>query len=108
MHPQMIEKYSQNSLFVKYVVGPAFMGYSKAAQCVWPNGLFRTVNKSATDVVRAAVGLEGLDGYPKGAYMNGSERSEPAEEAKDEKKQEEVWDFSLKLAKISEKDAGLR
>lgn len=108
VHPQMIEKYSQNSLFVKYVVGPAFMGYSKAAQCVWPNGLFRTVNKSATDVVRAAVGLEGLDGYPKGAYMNGSERSEPAEEAKDEKKQEEVWDFSLKLAKISEKDAGLR
>ncbi|GME64776.1 D-lactate dehydrogenase [Neofusicoccum parvum] len=99
VHANMISKYSK-SPFVKYIVGPGFMGYTRAAQHVWPNGTFRTVKKSATDVVRAALGLDNLGGYPKGVYMNGSEHGEAAAESKDEKKQGEVWELSLKLAKL--------
>lgn len=85
------------------------MGYTKLAVRLWPNGMFRTVQKSAGDVQNAALNLEDPDlgEYPKGSYLNGSERAESSVESKDQTKQNELWELSFKYTNLDEKETVL-
>ncbi|EGD96312.1 hypothetical protein TESG_03765 [Trichophyton tonsurans CBS 112818] len=65
------------------------------AQYLWPNGLFRTAEKSAQDLLSAALEPKHSWAHPTETYFNGSEQAEAAVEAKDEKKQQELWGLSL-------------
>ncbi|GIZ42940.1 hypothetical protein CKM354_000618700 [Cercospora kikuchii] len=107
VHPNLIKKHGNNSIIIEKLIGPALMAYSKVAQYVWPNGTFRTVNKSASDIVRAALDLDSQGESLKGAYLNGSKHEEPTAWAKDEGKQNEIWEFSLKLLNLNKSELGL-
>ncbi|KAH8766663.1 putative short-chain dehydrogenase [Diaporthe sp. PMI_573] len=69
---------------------------------LWPNGAFRTVEKSARDVVAAVIGCgpPPLSEHPKGLYLNGSEQGEYNNEALDPVKRGVVWRGSVRFAKL--------
>lgn len=69
---------------------------------LWPNGSFRTVQKSARDVLGAALecGPPPLSEHPKGLFLNGSELGEYNSEAKEPAKAEVVWRGSVRYAKL--------
>lgn len=71
---------------------------------LWPNGSFRTLQKSASDVVSAALdsGPPPLNEHPKGLFLNGSELGNYNSEAKDPAKCEIVWKGSLQYAKLED------
>ena len=78
---------------------------------VWmqPNGSLRTPAKSAADLLRASFDESApLGKHPKALYLNGSEVGPVAIEAKDEKKQRELWEGSLQYAGIKEGDTILK
>jgi hypothetical protein len=62
-----------------------------------PNGWFRTPYKSATDVLTASFDEETLGKHPKTVYLNGSARAETSPEARDESKQKQLWEASVRL-----------
>lgn len=69
---------------------------------LWPNGAFRTVDKSARDIVAAVIacGPPPLSEHPKGIYLNGSEQGEYNSEALDPVKRDVVWRGSVRFAKL--------
>lgn len=69
---------------------------------MWPNGAFRTLQKSARDVLSAALdcGPPPLSDRPKGLFLNGSELGEYNTEAKDPEKGEIVWKGSVRFANL--------
>ena len=73
-----------------------------------PNGSLRTPAKSAADLLRASFDENTLGKHPKALYLNGSEVGAATPEAKDEKKQRELWEGSLRYAGIKEGDTVLR
>ena len=74
-----------------------------------PNGSFRTPAKSAVDLLRACFDETPPVGkHPKSLYLNGSEVGPVTPEAKDEKKQKELWEGSLGYAGIKEGDTVLK
>jgi hypothetical protein len=72
-----------------------------------PNGSLRTPSKSAADLLRASFDERALGKRPKAFYLNGSEVGAVTPEAKDEKKQRELWEGSLRYAGIKEDDTAL-
>lgn len=72
-----------------------------------PNGTLRTPTKSAADLLRASFDEKALGKRPKALYLNGSEVGAVTPEAKDEKKQRELWEGSLQYAGIKEGDTAL-
>lgn len=74
---------------------------------LWPNGSFRTLQKSARDVLDAALecGPPPLSEHPKGLFLNGSELGEYNSEAKDPAKAEMVWRGSVRYAKLEDGEA---
>lgn len=95
--------------FMRNVVGPITLGVFKFLNYLNPNGLIRTVERSAADVDRAAFGIVDpvLGKYPKGVYLDGAKRVEPAADSFDEDKQKELWDFGMKLVQVEERDTAL-
>jgi hypothetical protein len=73
-----------------------------------PNGSLRTPAKSAADLLRASFDEKALGKHPKALYLNGSEVGAVTAEAKEEKKQRELWEGSLQFAGIKEGDTALR
>ncbi|KAI1413210.1 NAD(P)-binding protein [Hypoxylon sp. FL1857] len=73
-----------------------------------PNGMFRTPNRSAGDVV-AAMFDNGAVGSakPKGLYFKGAVRAEVSAEAKDKEKRQMVWRDSVRYAGLREGDTAL-
>lgn len=71
---------------------------------LWPNGAFRTLAKSARDVLAAvlACGPPPLSEHPKGLFLNGSEQGEYNIEALDSVKRGIVWRGSVRFAKLVE------
>ncbi|TID21509.1 dehydrogenase/reductase [Venturia nashicola] len=71
---------------------------------IWPNHFLRTAAKTGDDLVRVC--FEDTFGkYPKAVYVDGAEigkRMNP--EARDERKQRELWEGSLRYAGIGEGD----
>lgn len=93
-------------VFIMQVLIPTF-----AALLVYfyPNGPFRTLGKSAGDVVTAAFdcGPPPLSERPKGLYLNGSELGEYNFEAKDPRNWDAVWRCSAKYAKLAKGETAL-
>ena len=73
-----------------------------------PNGSLRTPAKSAADLLQACFNEKELGKHPKALYLNGSEVGSVTPEAKDEKKQRELWEGSLRHAGIKEGDTTLK
>lgn len=73
---------------------------------VTPNGTFRTLSKSARDVVAAAFacGPSPLCEKPKGVFLSGSELGEYNAQARDPVKRDVVWRGSVQYAKLEEGD----
>lgn len=69
-----------------------------------PNGMLRTVSKSATDVLGAAFDTMRLGERPKGVYLNGSEIGDTSAEAKDAAKQRELWEASVRYTALGPGD----
>jgi hypothetical protein len=71
---------------------------------LWPNGSFRTLQKSASDVLSAAVDCDRppLSEHPKGLFLNGSELGDYNSEAKEPAKCEIVWKGSVHYAKLED------
>ncbi|KAH8687970.1 hypothetical protein BGZ60DRAFT_394917 [Tricladium varicosporioides] len=74
---------------------------------LWPNGVLRTNDKSATDLLRACFDEENLGTYPKTLFLNGSETSESSQESRDEEKQRRLWKDSIGLVDLKENDTAL-
>ncbi|KAK7713252.1 Type I Iterative PKS [Diaporthe eres] len=69
---------------------------------LWPNGAFRTLEKSARDILAAVIacGPPPLSEHPKGLFLNGSEQGEYNTEALDPVKRDVVWRGSVRYAKL--------
>lgn len=70
---------------------------------IWPNGTLRLKQKSADDVLAAALATKPPFGErPKGLYMNGSEPKEVSVEEQDEQKRASVWRASITYASLQD------
>jgi len=76
------------SVLITKVALPLLAGASSKLS---PGGMFRTPAKSASDILRAAFDVKTLGEHPKGVYLNGAEVWEASAEARDERKQRELW-----------------
>lgn len=65
----------------------------------FPNGRFRTVEKTGQDLLLACFDEARLGKRPGAIYLNGSEKAESSVESRDVEKQEEVWRESWDLAR---------
>jgi hypothetical protein len=74
----------------------------------WPNHFVRTAAKTGDDLVRVCFDDKKFGKFPKAVYVDGSEiGAKMNEEAKDKKKQEKLWEGSLRYAGIKEGDTVL-
>jgi hypothetical protein len=98
IHANILEKASS----IERVFAPAVQMYSKIAVHLWPNGMFRSVQKSSTDVERAAFGEDSIvSGESKDVYLNGNELALSSKESMDITKQKLLWDLSLELVMLN-------
>lgn len=69
---------------------------------VWlqPNGSIRSPLKSGADLLRASFDTVTWGEHPKALYLDGTEKAQSSEEARDEGKQRNLWGDSLKLARV--------
>lgn len=75
---------------------------------IWPNGTLRLKEKSAADVLAAALDTKPPFGErPKGLYMNGSEPKQIGAEALDEEKRASVWRASITYAGLKDGETPL-
>ncbi len=86
--------------FVQWVF-PLLVGFMT---WISPNGMLRTVSKSAADVLRAAFDTAQLGERPKAVYLNGSELGDTSAEAKDAAKRRELWEASVGYAALGPGD----
>ncbi|KAK6854952.1 NAD(P)-binding domain protein [Apiospora arundinis] len=77
---------------------------------LYPNGSWRTPQKSARDVLAAALdcGPLPLTEQPKGVYFNGSELGDYNPEAKDPEKGRVIWEGSLRFTQLQGTETILR
>ena len=71
---------------------------------VAPSLPFRSPNRSAADLLHACFDEKELGQHPKGVNLNGRVKQTTSAESRDEAKQKELWDASLKLAGLREGD----
>ncbi|KAI1171173.1 putative short-chain dehydrogenase [Nemania sp. FL0916] len=75
---------------------------------LWPNGTCRTTKKSARDIMSAALDSNHvLDEQPKGLYLDGELRREPAAEVRDPRKREILWKDTSKYTQLKEGETAL-
>ncbi|OTA84574.1 hypothetical protein M434DRAFT_377725 [Hypoxylon sp. CO27-5] len=101
----------QSPWFVRAIVFRIFAGLLAHLWVrLFPNGTWRTPQKSARDVLAAAFdcGPPPLTERPKGLYLNGSELGEYSSEAKDPKKGQIIWEGSVRFARLKENETILR
>lgn len=92
--------------------GPVRMLLNALTPCMlrlWPNGALRTAEKSAYDILNACFAMEdtALGKRPKGLYMNGSKLKVSSEESRDPEKQRLLWEGSLELVGLEERETAL-
>ncbi|KAK7930994.1 short-chain dehydrogenase [Apiospora marii] len=77
---------------------------------LYPNGTWRTPQKSARDVLAAAIncGPPPLTERPKGVYLNGSERGDYSAEAQDPRKGRVIWEGSLRYTQLQRSETLLQ
>ncbi|KAM5497599.1 hypothetical protein McaMca56_003987 [Microsporum canis] len=95
LHDNLAER---GSLADRAFLIPLIQLYTRLiARYFWPNGMFRTAEKSAQDLLRVALESKASWAHPKEAYFNGNELAETAIESRDSKKQKELWGMSLRF-----------
>ena len=72
-----------------------------------PNGDYRTVWKSAGDLLNASFNDKDYGTHPQALYLNGSEKAEAGVEARNEQYQKEIWTASVRMATLKEGDTVL-
>ncbi|KAI1379875.1 NAD(P)-binding protein [Hypoxylon crocopeplum] len=100
-----------SSWFVRVLIFRVFAGLVATLWVrLFPNGTWRTPQKSAHDVLAAALdsGPAPLTDQPKSLYLNGSEQGEYNYEAKDPEKGKVVWKGSVRFAQLKGGDIILR
>ncbi|KAI0015224.1 putative short-chain dehydrogenase [Xylariomycetidae sp. FL0641] len=76
---------------------------------LWPNGGNRTTAKSARDILAAAFDCNPVLGErPRGLYLNGTDLSRPAAEARDPRKREVLWRDTLRYTQLRGEETALR
>ncbi|KAL8727060.1 MAG: hypothetical protein Q9166_006303 [cf. Caloplaca sp. 2 TL-2023] len=75
-----------------------------------PNGTLRTTRKVAKDILSACFGLDSraFESWPDGSFLNGNRVAISSIEARDEEKQRQLWEGSLKLLDLHEEDTVFR
>ncbi|KAI1774972.1 putative short-chain dehydrogenase [Hypoxylon cercidicola] len=89
--------------FVRVLVFRLFAGMLAGLLVrLYPNGTLRTPQKSARDVLAAALdsGPLPLTEQPKGLYLNGSELGDYNSEAKDPRKGQVIWEGSVRFSQL--------
>jgi hypothetical protein len=71
---------------------------------LFPSVPFRSPQKSANDLYRACFDEKQLGIHPKAVTLDGNKRNVTSEESRDQNKQEELWEKSVKLAGLKEGD----
>ncbi|KAM5441079.1 hypothetical protein MferCBS31731_003866 [Microsporum ferrugineum] len=105
LHDNLAER---GSLADRAFLIPLIQLYTRLiARYFWPNGMFRTVEKSAQDLLRVALESKASWAHPKEAYFNGNELAETAIESRDSKKQKELWGMSLRYVDLDEGQTAL-
>ncbi|KAI2615843.1 NAD(P)-binding protein [Hypoxylon sp. NC1633] len=100
-----------SSWFVRVLIFWLFAGVTATLWVrLFPNGTWRTPQKSAHDVLAAALDSSPapLTERPKGLYLNGSEQGKYNYEAKDPEKGKVIWEGSVRFAQLKEGDTILR
>lgn len=72
-----------------------------------PNGDYRTVWKSAGDLLNASFNEKDYGKHPQALYLNGSAKAEAGVEARNEQYQKEIWTASVGMARLKEGDTVL-
>ncbi|KAI2471075.1 NAD(P)-binding protein [Annulohypoxylon bovei var. microspora] len=73
-----------------------------------PNGMFRTPDRSARDIVAVMFGEKPVGGMkPKGLYLKGAMQAEVSAEARDKDKRQMVWRSSVGYARLKDGDTML-
>ncbi|RYP62900.1 hypothetical protein DL770_009509 [Monosporascus sp. CRB-9-2] len=93
--------------FVRNIVhGIIIATLARVIALIWssPNGALRTPEKSAKDVVDAALAPKWQNG---GLYLNGSELADVSEEAKNIEKRALVWQDSVRYTQLKEEETML-
>lgn len=74
-----------------------------------PNGALRTAEKSAYDILNACFAMEDtvLGKRPTSLYINGSKLKVSSEESRDVEKQRLLWEGSLELVGLEERETAL-
>ncbi|KAI1078939.1 putative short-chain dehydrogenase [Whalleya microplaca] len=101
----------QSPWFVRVVVFRIFAGMlADVLVYLFPNGTWRTPQKSARDVLAAAFdcGPSPLNERPKSLYLNGSKTGEYNNEAKDPKKGHVIWEGSVRFTQLAEHETMLQ
>lgn len=77
---------------------------------LYPNGTWRTPQKSAQDVLAAAIdcGPPPFTERPKGLYLNGSERGDYNAEAQDARKGRVIWQGSVRCTRLQRSETALQ
>ncbi|KAG9232833.1 hypothetical protein BJ875DRAFT_66171 [Amylocarpus encephaloides] len=73
-----------------------------ASVYIWSNGVLRTHEKSARDLLRACFDRKDLGEHPKAMFLNGSAQSMSSDESRDEKNQRRLWTESLVLVGLED------
>ena len=74
---------------------------------LFPSVPFRSPQQSADDLYRAVFDEKELGIHPKAVTLDGNKRNVTSEESRDQNKQEELWEKSVKLAGLKEGDTEL-
>ncbi|MCJ1356240.1 MAG: hypothetical protein MMC33_006234 [Icmadophila ericetorum] len=72
-----------------------------------PNGVFRTTEKSANDLLNACFDETKFGKHPQGVNINGSEVKLTSLDSRDEAKQRKLWQGTLRLLKMDEAETAL-
>ena len=74
----------------------------------FPNGWFRTRQKSAKDVFYASFDEKTLGMHPKAMYLNGSVKAQSSPETMNAEKQRRLWRESVQMTALKQEETVLK
>ena len=96
-----------SSLSLRVMVHGLMGTLTPLLQFFFPNGYFRTPNKSAHDVLNACFDESKIGRHPKGLYLNGSAVIHSSAETRQEEKQKRLWKQTIDLTELRKEETVL-
>ncbi|KAG4440763.1 hypothetical protein IFR05_003750 [Cadophora sp. M221] len=93
---------------IRFITGYVVPVLQHISVWLFPNGPLRPTWKSAQDLMLASFDDNYLGTHPKATYLNGSVKATSSVESRDEAKQKQLWDESIKLAMIRDGETVLK